>query len=744
MNAASRTEPSRTCSTLVLEIARNGDSVTVGTYPLASGPPVRGYDNLRVDWSTVADRCRELIAVLGQVSAGNRPALQGTTILRRVGQTLFDQLLTARAKQALRTVQPDVLQLAIDEDLAFIPWEMLNDGGLFWAQRYALGRMVRTQRPLDFVPERSPLAPGRLLIVADPQGNLAGAHAEGCRLRSFLSPRLSGTTIQLITSRVTVPQVRDRLRECDVLHYAGHARYDGDRPGQSGWLLHDGDLKPSDLLPMAQGGALPSLVFANACNSGQGIGPQPTSSLPADTLPLANAFLLAGVHHYLGTSWEIPDEASATFASTFYDSLLGGAPIGVAVRSARLACIDAYGEGSVIWSSYLLYGDPTVVYFPGEAAVEPVTVPSAVGNEADTASVAGPVATRSGGNKRGARRTRLAAASSALMVIVALFAFAAHWSDRPSERRGDKGPDDLLRGVSAEAGGDWQSAATAFADGLQRSPDDPFLRAFADSLRSGELQRTEVARSERIASLIDRIAAYPTSHSDGVKQSAQTWATQPMTLAILGVDAHQAPSLPAAVGIDVEQRLSRTWAQVPRLTLVDRKHIEQVLEELHLTAAKLARPDAAIPLGVLAPAQLLAVGEIIELGDQLQLSVRLIETATSTVVAGSTQIFATLSQLDGIVTKTAADLSTALDRHYPLHAEVIDSTGDGLTLNVGSELGVAPGSLFRTVGSTNDQVAVLRVETVEARQARARVLGVTPVSGLPAGSHVEQVWDEAG
>ena len=194
----------------------------------------------------------------------------------------------------------------------------------------------------------------------------------------------------------------------------------------------------------------------------------------------------------------------------------------------------------------------------------------------------------------------------------------------------------------------------------------------------------------------------------------------------------------------MEQRLSRTWAQVPRLTLVDRKHIEQVLEELHLTAAKLARPDAAIPLGVLAPAQLLAVGEIIELGDQLQLSVRLIETATSTVVAGSTQIFATLSQLDGIVTKTAADLSTALDRHYPLHAEVIDSTGDGLTLNVGSELGVAPGSLFRTVGSTNDQVAVLRVETVEARQARARVLGVTPVSGLPAGSHVEQVWDEAG
>ncbi|HEX9591839.1 MAG TPA: CHAT domain-containing protein [bacterium] len=744
MDTASTTQPPQTRTTLVLEVARDGDYLTVGTYPLAAGPPLRGYEKLRVDWPVVAERCQELTAILGQVSAGNRPTLQGTTTLRRVGHTLFDQLLTARAKETLHTVQPDILHLAIDEGLAFIPWEMLYDGTFFWAQRYALGRMVRTQREVTIPAHRPPLSPRRMLIVADPQGNLAGAHAEGCRLRSFLASRLPATTIQLITSRVTAPQIRDRLRECDVLHYAGHARYDRDRPGQSGWLLHDGDLTPGDLLPMAGGGPLPSLVFANACNSGQGIGPDPEADSPDDTLPLANAFLLAGVHHYLGTTWEIPDEVSARFAAAFYDSLLGGAPIGVAVRSARLACIAAYGEGSVIWASYLLYGDPTVRYFPSDAAAEPVSPPSAAASEAQTAMVAGPVATRSTARPTARRGTQLAVGSGVLLIMITLAVLGTHWAESTSARQDNTPPADLLRGISAVAGEQWQSAATAFADGLRQAPDDPYLRAFANSMRSGEHQRAELDRSQHVAFLIDRIAAHAAAHPNATPGSTQTWATQPMTLAVLHVDGHQAPSLPAAVGIDVERRLSRLWEQEPRLMLVDRQHLARVLEELHLTAAKIANPDAAIPLGVLAPAQLLAVGEIIELGDQLQLSIHLIETATSTVVAAASQVFATLSQVDGIVTKTAAELTAALDRRYPLHAEVIDARGDDLTLNVGAELGVTPGNLFRTIGLSDNPVAVVRVERVEARRAQARVLGARPVPPLPTGSHVEQVWDEEG
>jgi hypothetical protein len=436
MDTATRTQLDRRSATLVLDVARDGDFITVGIYPLATGPPLRGYEKLRVDWPAIAERCRELAAILGQVSAGRRPTFQGTTTLRRVGHTLFDQLLTTHAKQTLQNTRVDLLHLAVDEQLAFIPWEMLHDGVLFWSQRYAIGRTVRTQHPVEVPVPLDALSPRRLLIVADPQGNLPGAHTEGCRLRSFLSARLPDTSIQLITSRVTVTQVRDRLRECDIIHYAGHAQYDGNHPEQRGWRLHDGDLSLQDLTPMAGGGPLPALVFANACNSGPDIAPTLDHSAAHGAQPLANAFILAGVRHYLGTTWEIPDEAGATFASAFYDRLLAGAPIGVAVRLARLACLAEYGEGSVIWASYLLYGDPTVRYFPYAVDVESVPSPPAVERDVETTAVTRPVTTRSAEQPIAAGSTRFVAASAVLLMLVALVVFVtlARSTGRPTRR----------------------------------------------------------------------------------------------------------------------------------------------------------------------------------------------------------------------------------------------------------------------------------------------------------------------
>jgi hypothetical protein len=263
-------------------------------------------------------------------------------------------------------------------------------------------------------------------------------------------------------------------------------------------------------------------------------------------------------------------------------------------------------------------------------------------------------------------------------------------------------------------------------------------------MQTGGRQDAELDRSQRVASLIDRIAAYAAAQPETPAEPLQPPAAGPLTVAVLGVDAHHAPSLPAAVGIDVEQRLSRLWEQEPRLRLVDRQHLERVLEELHLTAAKLARPDSAVPLGALASAQFLATGEIIELGDRFQLTVRLVETATSTVVAAASQLFATVSQVDGIVTRAAAELTGALSRRYPIHAQVIESGGDRLTLNVGADLGVAPADLFRTVGVNDGPAVVLRVERVDAHSAVAQVLTTTDPPPVPPGSPVEQVWEPEG
>ena len=93
----------------------------------------------------------------------------------------------------------------------------------------------------------------------------------------------------------------------------------------------------------------------------------------------ANAFLLAGAQHYIGSAWEMPDEPSAAFATAFYQALAQGFSVGEAVRHARLTLVERDGDESAVWASYVLYGDPTTRYLEpvphdSEAPAAPETV----------------------------------------------------------------------------------------------------------------------------------------------------------------------------------------------------------------------------------------------------------------------------------------------------------------------------------------------------------------------------------
>jgi len=116
------------------------------------------------------------------------------------------------------------------------------------------------------------------------------------------------------------------------------------------------------------GRPLPAMVFCNACQSGQTEEWKLEPTYSEKIYGLANAFLLAGVQHYIGTFWEVLDEPSARFAEKFYQYMLDGAPIGEALRMARLFLVKEYGEDTIVWASYMLYGDPGANYFASAEA----------------------------------------------------------------------------------------------------------------------------------------------------------------------------------------------------------------------------------------------------------------------------------------------------------------------------------------------------------------------------------------
>lgn len=140
----------------------------------------------------------------------------------------------------------------------------------------------------------------------------------------------------------------------DVIHYAGHAFFDTERPGESGLVLADGELNGAALSALRR---LPPLIVFNACESARlrrGKAARGSRSLGVRTnLSLAETLLRAGLAHYLGTHWEVADQSAAAFAGVFYRELLKTS-IGHALVKARRAI---RARRSADWAGYVHYGE---------------------------------------------------------------------------------------------------------------------------------------------------------------------------------------------------------------------------------------------------------------------------------------------------------------------------------------------------------------------------------------------------
>ncbi|MEO1271880.1 MAG: CHAT domain-containing protein, partial [Myxococcota bacterium] len=250
-----------------------------------------------------------------------------------------------------------------------VTWELLHTGTQFLALRWNIGRLLSASTAdTMLMPRPRPLrAPYRALLLADPCGDLDAAYEEGMQLHGLLDGQLY-LDVTLKSSEIARAYLRENIREFDILHFAGHAELGGQGEG---WLLSDGRFTTEDIARMAGGKPFPSLIFANACGSGRGGRSRLDGANAAMTL--ARTFISAGTRHFIGAHWDVPDTIASTFAHHFYRGMSQGLPVGRAMRQARLALSVAYGEGTILWGSYCLYGDPGTVYFPEANGIERTT-----------------------------------------------------------------------------------------------------------------------------------------------------------------------------------------------------------------------------------------------------------------------------------------------------------------------------------------------------------------------------------
>jgi len=372
---------------LHLEITQDEDRLKISADEQSAGETrtMRHYEEIPISRERIGTLCRELVETLNNVNRRGRLTREVLIKLREVGQVFRDELFTLSVKEKVKETKAEHIMLLLDDQLVHVPWELLHDGQQFLCQRFSMGRLVRTRQAILGTRSRSLGRPFKMLILADPEGDLKGAYEEGIEIRDLLDRYKDFVSVSMRSDKITSDFIRGKIRNFDLVHFAGHAEYDPAKPADSGWRLGDGILKAEDITKLSGTGSMPALIFSNACQSARSEGWLIHEHFQHEIFGLANAFMLAGVKHYIGTFWEILDEPSSRFALECYKQSLSGKTIGEAIRQARLALIREYGEETIVWASYLLYGDPTYNYVEQvmeaeeEGFEEPVAAPALEG-----------------------------------------------------------------------------------------------------------------------------------------------------------------------------------------------------------------------------------------------------------------------------------------------------------------------------------------------------------------------------
>jgi CHAT domain-containing protein len=130
-----------------------------------------------------------------------------------------------------------------------------------------------------------------------------------------LQARFGDKLTCLDNERATVAEVLHSVHEHSWIHLACHGVQDREIPTNSGFLLHDGLLTLSELIPESSKGA--ELAFLSACETAMG-----DMKVPDEAVHLAAGMLAVGYRHVVGSMWAINDEDAPFVADAFYKVLL--------------------------------------------------------------------------------------------------------------------------------------------------------------------------------------------------------------------------------------------------------------------------------------------------------------------------------------------------------------------------------------------------------------------------------------
>lgn len=363
-------------SIFILEASWQDDAFSVAFYDQHS--TAHQYHKILIPFDEIKQVCDEFTILLQKANClrAQSESLDLDKELKRIGRVLHNTLLPIKIREYLELVPVREIVFLLDEVCVQIPWEIFYDGHQFFALKFYCGRIVKTRQQISAKKKKEETSKAcPMLILANPTDNLPSANLEAKEIKDIFEDQGS-IEVSYKLKNISCAYIKNKLCEYDVLHFAGHTIHTQGDSKQSGFVLADGIFSVNDIQMLKGKEAFPRLVVCNSCQSARETEQKIVEDHAREEaiFGLASSFLAAGVQHFVGTLWDIPDDVGLIFAKEFYSRIKEGDPIARAVCYGRLRLMKEFSDKSIFWANYVVYGHPQQSLLqPSNAAIKKTT-----------------------------------------------------------------------------------------------------------------------------------------------------------------------------------------------------------------------------------------------------------------------------------------------------------------------------------------------------------------------------------
>jgi len=276
--------------------------------------------------------------------------------------------------------------------------------------------------------------------------------------------------------------------------------------------------------------------------------------------------------------------------------------------------------------------------------------------------------------------------------------------------------------------GRYAEASQVLEKAAALNPNDPMVQTLLKDARDAAGSSQDAEKQKRVDALVSELAG-KFKRGEVVKPPAgrDDWTSPPLTLTLLGLESRGRMPFREGEYDFMTLKIGQALEGQTRARLVERNVMDKLLAELKLGSSALADQRTALQLGRVLSARLITVGTIAGGPNEWTLTMRVIETETSQVVASVAQAFPvnqTTAQAADVVAK---DLAGKLRKTFPLRARVTGGGNGEAVLNVGTGEGAAVGQkllIFREgAGGQRDVIGEAEITEVTDKTSRAKLAG---------------------